>query len=85
MEIPILTAEDLDKFRVQLLNDIENLLNKKQPKKWLRTPDVMVLLGISEMTVQTLRNRGQIPYRKLGGTCYYNEEEINQYLKDLKY
>jgi excisionase family DNA binding protein len=85
MGLQVLTADDLEKFRVQLLSDIENLLNAKQPKKWLRTQEVMELLGISEVTLQTLRNRGQIPFRKLGGTCYYNSEEIDRYLTNLNH
>lgn len=85
MGLQVLTADDLEKFRVQLLSDIENLLKTKQPKKWLKTPEVMEMLGISEVTLQTLRNRGQIPFRKLGGTCYYSMEEIDTYLTNSKY
>jgi predicted DNA-binding transcriptional regulator AlpA len=85
MGLQVLTADDLEKFRAQLLSDIENLLNTKQPKKWLKTNEVMELLGISEVTLQTLRNRGQIPFRKLGGTCYYSSEEIDQYLTNMKH
>jgi predicted DNA-binding transcriptional regulator AlpA len=85
MGLQILTADDLEKFRVQLLIDIENLLNTKQPKKWLKTSDVMQLLGVSEITLQNLRNRGQIPFRKLGGTCLYSTEEIDEYLTKSKF
>lgn len=85
MGLQILTADDLERFRVQLLADIENLLNSKQPKKWLKTVEVMELLGISEVTLQNLRNRGQIPFRKLGGTCYYSAEEIDDYLTKSKF
>ena len=85
MGLQVLTLDDLEKFRVQLLVDIENLLNTKQPKKWLKTVEVMELLGVSEVTLQNLRNRGQIPFRKLGGTCYYNAEEIDDYLTKSKF
>jgi DNA-binding Xre family transcriptional regulator len=80
MDVQILTTDDLDKFRVKLLGDIENLLNTKQPKKWLKTHEVVELLGISEVTLQTLRNRKKIPFTKLGGICFYNAEEIDDYL-----
>ena len=85
MGLQVLTTDDLEKFRVQLLTDIENLINIKQPKKWLKTTEVMELLGVSEVTLQNLRNRGQIPFRKLGGTCYYNAEEIDDYLTKSKF
>lgn len=85
MALQVLTVDDLEKFRVQLLSDIENLLNTKPPKKWLKTHEVMEMLAISEITLQNLRNRGQIPFRKLGGTCYYNAEEIDDYLTKSKF
>jgi DNA-binding Xre family transcriptional regulator len=83
MGAEILTGNDLENFRVQLLNDIENLLNRKRPKKWLKTNEVMELLGMSEVTLQTLRNRRQIPFKKLGGICYYNAEELDEFLTKL--
>jgi excisionase family DNA binding protein len=85
MGLQVLTLDDLEKFRVQLLIDIENLLCKKQPKKWLKTPEVMELLGLSEMTIQNMRRRGQIPFRKIGATCYYSAEEIDEYVTKSKY
>lgn len=83
MGLQVLTADDLDKFREQLLADIEKLLNTKRPKKWLKTNEVMEMLGMSEVTLQTLRNKGQIPFKKLGGTVYYNAEELDEFLTAL--
>jgi excisionase family DNA binding protein len=83
MELQVLTTEDLAKFREQLLIDIEKLLNCKYPKKWLKTNEVMELLGMSEVTLQTLRNKGILPFRKLGGTVYFNAEELDDYIQKL--
>lgn len=83
MGLQVLTVDDLEKFRMQLLTDIENLLNTKRPKKWLKTNEVMELLGMSEVTLQTLRNKGLIPFKKLGGTVYYNAEELDEFLTNL--
>jgi len=85
MGLEIITTEDLENFRIRLLADIETLLQKKPPKKWLKSQEVMEQLGISEVTLQTLRNRGKIPFRKLGGTCYYSMDEIDEYLQKSKY
>ena len=78
-----MTENDLENFRTRLLADIEALLNMKRPKKWLKTNEVMELLGMSEVTLQTLRNRKQIPFKKLGGICYYNAEELDEHLTKL--
>jgi len=83
MIVEILNSEDLEKFRQLLLKDIREIIQMKQSKRWLKTNEVMELLGISEVTLQNLRNRKQIPFRKLGGTCYYNAEELDYFLTNL--
>lgn len=83
MGLEVLTENDLENFRTRLLADMEALLSIKRPKKWLKTNEVMELLGMSEVTLQTLRNRKQIPFKKLGGICYYNAEELDEYLTRL--
>ncbi|WP_214072580.1 helix-turn-helix domain-containing protein [Mucilaginibacter sp. dw_454] len=83
MGIEILTVADLEDFRLKMLRDIEKLIGTNKPKKWLKTHEVMELLDMSEVTLQTLRNKGIIPYRKLGGVCYYNIEEIENALNQL--
>ncbi|MGN8072827.1 helix-turn-helix domain-containing protein, partial [Mucilaginibacter sp. 22184] len=60
------------------------LLQNSVPKKWLKTQEVMEMLGMSEVTLQTLRNKGVIPFRKLGGICYYNLDELNDVIYKLK-
>jgi hypothetical protein len=37
MGVEVITTEDLASFRLQLLKDIENLLEIKKNKKWLKT------------------------------------------------
>lgn len=83
MSLEILTADDLEKFRLQLLADLKAILQKEPGKKWLKTPEVMQLLDISEVTLQTLRNKRKIPFKKLGGVCYYNAEELDDFMSNL--
>jgi hypothetical protein len=83
MGVEVITTEDLADFRLQLLKDIENLLDIKKNKKWLKTSEVLELLDMSDVTLQTLRNKGIIPFRKLGGICYYNADELDEALKNL--
>ncbi|WPU99119.1 helix-turn-helix domain-containing protein [Mucilaginibacter sp. cycad4] len=84
MNLEVLTVDDLEKFRQQLLTDIKDLLQPKQyQKRWLKTADVMKMLGMSEVTLQTLRKQGKIPFKKLRGVCYYDAEELDDYLSSL--
>lgn len=87
MALEILTKEDLQQFKIELLESIENLLQgkKTQEKLWLRTSEVKKLLGISSGTLQNLRVNGTLSYSKIGGMLYYNYEDIQKLLKSFKH
>lgn len=78
----IITLDDLQTFRLELLEDIKKLIAPaKEPKKeWLRSPEVREILGISHGTLQTLRNTGALPYRRIGGLMYYRYDDIGRLL-----
>ena len=79
MAATIITTEDLQEFKFELLEDIKRLLNSKtghKNKKWLKSLEVRELLGISPGTLQNLRINGTIPYTKIGGVLYYDHDEI---------
>jgi hypothetical protein len=80
MSVEIITKEDLQLFRRQLLEDLQQFLERKQaaraPKQVLKSAEVRRLLQISPATLQTLRVNGTLPYTKIGGTLYYRYEDI---------
>lgn len=86
MAISIITKEDLQQFKIELLEAIEILLKSRttEQKLWLRTSEVKKLLNISSGTLQTLRINGTISYSKIGGTLYYNYKDIQKLLTDFK-
>ena len=83
MAVEIVTREDLQLLRVQLLNDIRQLVGstEKQPKEWLKNSEVMKLLKVSASTVQRLRVGGSLRSTKVGGTHYYRWEDIQRLLE----
>jgi hypothetical protein len=88
MNVEILTKEDLQAFRVQLLNDIRELFaaRPKAPEKvWLKTREVKKVLKISSNTLQNLRITGKLHPTKLGGIFYYSQEEIHKLLGETDY
>ncbi|WP_338356910.1 helix-turn-helix domain-containing protein [Yeosuana marina] len=79
MSATIITMEDLQEFKVELLDGIKELLNNQSShtsKRWLKSPEVRELLDISPGTLQNLRINGTLPYTKVGGVLYYDYEEI---------
>ncbi len=88
MAAEIITVEDLQAFKTELINDIKDLLKelKGQPnKKWLKSYEVRELLNISPGTLQNLRINGTLPYTKIGGVMYYDYADIQNMLQANKY
>lgn len=86
MITPILTKADLDQFKQDVINEIKSLLqNSKQEKaRWLKNAEVKKMLKMSHSTLQSLRANGTLTYTKVGGTIYYDAEEINKLLEQNK-
>ena len=87
MGATIITTEDLMEFKMELLEDIKDLLenqNKQTNKKWLKSNEVRELLGISPGTLQNLRVNGTLPFTKIGGVLYYEYHEIMEVLERNK-
>ena len=85
MTYEIITQEDLQKFRLQLLEDLTRMLSGAvQPqlnKEWLRSSEVRKMLGISHGTLQNLRIKNILPHRKIGGLMYYKYQDILRLLE----
>lgn len=87
MGTTIITTEDLMEFKLELLEDIKELLQNglgQTGKKWLKSNEVRDLLGISPGTLQNLRINGTLPYTKIGGVLYYEYQEIMEVLERNK-
>ena len=79
----IITLEDLQKFRLQLLEDLRGLLQQPNhsEKQWLKSSEVRKMLGISHGTLQNLRIKNVLRYRKIGGLMFYKYDEIIRLLE----
>lgn len=85
MAANIITTEDLEQFRTELLQEIKELLNQSGKigiDHWIKSGQVMHKLEISPGTLQNFRINGTIPFSKLGGIIYYDEEKINEILEN---
>jgi hypothetical protein len=87
MSAQIITPDDLREFKIELLDEIRNIVSEQKSattKKWLKSVEVRKLLNISPGTLQTLRINGTLPFTKIGGTNYYNLTDIEKLLSKNK-
>jgi len=80
MGVEIVTKEDLVEFRTKLIQEIEKLITKVEPKEeqWLRSIHVRELLNISPGTLQNLRISGKLKYSKVGGIHFYRQSDVER-------
>ncbi|MGL2993485.1 helix-turn-helix domain-containing protein [Flavobacterium sp. TSSA_36] len=86
MAIEVLTKDDLNQFKNELFAEISLLVMAphKTKQKWLKSKEVLELLTISPGTLQNLRINGTLSFTKIGGTIYYDQEDINKILERNK-
>lgn len=86
MPTSIITTDDLRDFKMELLEEFEEMLLKYQnteaPKIWLRTFDVKKKLQISHSTLQKLRNKDILRAHKIEGILFYDAAEIDKVLME---
>ena len=85
MPTSIITTDDLREFKMELLEDLKQLIQQPtqlQSKKYLKSAEVMELLQVSPGTLQNLRINGTLPYSKIGGIIFYDADEIHRIITE---
>ena len=85
MPAQIITTDDLREFKLELLDDIKELLKIStdiRSNKYLKSAEIRKMLNVSAGTLQTLRINGTLPYIKIGGIIFYDTEEISKVMKE---
>lgn len=83
-----MTKEDLQVLRVQLMNDFKLILaaqSKGAPSAGIegyKTKDVRKILGCSVNKLVSLRVARKLRWKKIGGTVYYNREDVRRLVEE---
>jgi helix-turn-helix protein len=89
MAVELITKEDLQIFKQDVLTEIRLILKSKganlQQKEWLKSYEVRKLLSISPGTLQNMRINGTIVFTKIGGLMFYKYEDIMKLMDDNKH
>jgi hypothetical protein len=83
----LVTVEHLEHFKDELLEQIKKLVSGKSPEKtkpWLKSDEVRKMLNISKGKLQQLRASRQLPFMKIGGIIYYEQDDIDTMFKKNK-
>jgi hypothetical protein len=88
MKVELITREDLEDFKKEILQEIRRNTphprkSTEEPKEWLKSYEVRKLLGISAGTLQNLRLNETLPYTKIGGLMYYRYEDIRKLMDGI--
>ncbi|MGJ1366761.1 helix-turn-helix domain-containing protein [Sphingobacterium spiritivorum] len=86
MLLDILTKEDLQFFKKELLDEIRQIvkgrtLTENGDREWLRSREVRKKLKISPGTLQNLRITGVLPFKKIGGSMYYRSSDVDKMME----
>lgn len=86
MVLDILTKEDLQLFKKELLDEIRQIVKGKTlaengDREWLRSREVRKKLKISPGTLQNLRITGVLPFKKIGGSMYYRSSDVDMMME----
>ena len=87
VSVEIVTRGDLEEFRLKLLNDIKAILiardtSKSQIVEGYKTKDVRKALKCSVNKLVSLRIARKIRSKKVGGTIYYNKEDVRRLVEE---
>lgn len=89
MPAEILTTDDLREFKLEVISEIKKILSdhqasKPEGKRFLKSNDLQELLDLSPASLQNLRNARILPYTKIGGTFFYDWEDVIQLMNKYK-
>ncbi|MBU3011385.1 helix-turn-helix domain-containing protein [Polaribacter vadi] len=81
MNIEIVSREEFNSFKQEVLEALKPIGNISNSKKYLRSAEVRKLLNISAGTLQNMRINGDLPYTRIGSTLFYDYSVILEILE----
>lgn len=85
MMLEFITKNDLLELKREIISEVSNLLTgTNESKKWLKSADVRKMLSISPGTLQNLRVSRVLPFTKIGGTVFYDYNDVMKVMQKNK-
>jgi len=83
----LVTVEDMENFKLEMVTVIRQILTEHivyKEKKWLKSAAARKLIGVSPGKLQTIRETGMLPFTKIGGNIYYDQDDLFKLFEDNK-
>ena len=83
----LVTLDDLDNFKAELVGAVKQLLNFTQGppvKRWVKAAEARKLIGVSPGKLQVIRDSGLLSYTRIGGNIYYDQEDLHRLFEENK-
>lgn len=77
--------EFLDEFKTEITTEIKRCIKENEKpdfKKWIKSTEVKKMLNLSHGTLQMMRKTKTINFSRIGGTIYYNVDDIQRMLEE---
>lgn len=74
----------LHELKGEIVDEVKHVVRENRKPdltKWVKSARVKALLGVSHGKLQSMRDTGIISYTKIGGTLYYNMDDINDMMR----
>ncbi|ARN77941.1 hypothetical protein BST97_07985 [Nonlabens spongiae] len=85
MHLEVIITDDLENFKKEIIQSVSQLFNnQQQPTQWLKSAQVREMLSISAGTLQNYREKGRLPYTRIGDTIFYDRNDIERILNQNK-
>ena len=87
MNLELVTKGDLRVLEGKLSQILQRIgdSSSKAQRKWLKSSDVKTILQCSDATLKHYRNKGKLPFSRVGRTYYYNSSDVEAMLaKQIK-
>ena len=87
MPVEIVTKEDLQLLRIQMVSDLKAIINQSRQRvpeslEGYKTAHVRKILGCSVNKLVALRVARKLRTKKVGGTIYYNRDDIKRLVEE---
>lgn len=87
----IVTKEDLRQFGLLLMDKIQVIFQERNSQKnesldpqWLKSKAVRKMLDISAGSLQNIRTKQRVRFKKVLGSYYYNREDLQKLFENEK-